>query len=119
MKRKNSRSVAQMRAKSAVRKSKPKAAAPKRPRAKTSREKVRAYRQRMRAKGLRLVQMWLPDTRSPEFAELAHRASVAIANSPSEQDDQAFIDSVQWWTSEEAEALSRSEPTRWWKEPSD
>ena len=29
---------------------------------KSSREKVRAYRERMRAKGLRLVQMWVPDT---------------------------------------------------------
>src|SRR5215210_6669333 len=66
--------------------------------AKSSREKVSAHRKRMRAKGLRLVQMWLPDTRSPEFAEQAHRASLAIANSPTEAEDQAFIDSVQWWT---------------------
>lgn len=120
MKRRNPRSAAQMRAKSAVRKSKPKTtAAAKRPHAKTSREKVRAYRQRMRAKGLRLVQMWLPDTSSPEFAKQAHLDSLAIANSASEQDEQAFIDSVQWWTSEEAEALSRLEPERWWKEPHD
>jgi len=68
---------------------------------KPSRDKVRAYRKRMRAKGFRLVQMWLPDTRSPEFAAQAHRASLAIANSPTEQDDQAFVDSVQCWTSEE------------------
>jgi hypothetical protein len=86
---------------------------------KSSRKRVRAYRKRMRAKGLRLVQMWLPDTRTPEFAEQAHRDSLAIANSPTEHDDQAFIDSVQWWTSEEAEALSQSEPEGWWKEPSD
>ena len=122
MPRKNQRPAAQMRAKAAVRKAKPSAA--KRARAKssgtkTSREKVRAYRQRMRAKGLRLIQMWLPDTRTPEFAELAHRASVAIASSPTEQEDQAFIDSVQWLTSEEEEALSRTEPERWWKEPTD
>jgi Antitoxin MazE-like len=120
MKRNSKRSVAQMRAKASARKTKPKASpAAKRASTKSSREKVRAYRQRMRAKGLRLVQMWLLDTRTPEFAELAHRASVAIANSPTEQEDQAFIDSVQWWTSEEAEALSRSEPEGWWKEPSD
>jgi Protein of unknown function (DUF3018) len=88
-------------------------------RPKSSREKVSAYRKRMRAKGLRLVQMWLPDTRTPEFAAQAHKDSLAIANSPTEADDQAFIDSVQWWTSEEADALSQSEPERWWKEPSD
>jgi hypothetical protein len=112
--------AAQMRAKTAARKSKPKpSTALKRLRAKSSREKVQAYRRRMRAKGFRLVQMWLPDTRTAEFEQLAHRASVAIANSPTEQEDQAFIDSVQWITSEEAEALSRVEPDRWWKEPTD
>ena len=111
-----------MRAKAAIRKTKSSAAKrarAKSSRAKSSRVKVRAYRQRLRAKGLRLVQMWLPDTRTPEFAQLAHRASVAIANSPTEQDDQSFIDSVQWLTSEEEEALARSEPERWWKESSD
>lgn len=117
MQQKHKRPAAQMRAKAAVRKTK--SSPTKRTRAKSSREKVRAYRQRMRAKGLRLVQMWLPDTRTPEFAELAHRASVAIANSPTEQEDQAFIDSIQWITSEEEEALSRIEPERWWKEPTD
>lgn len=84
----------------------------------SSREKVRAHRLRQRAKGLRLVQMWLPDTRSPEFAAQAHRASLAIANSEREQDEQAFIDSISWWNSEEAKALANSEPEGWWKEPS-
>ncbi len=78
-----------------------KASASKPSRAKPSRDKVRAYRERMRAKGLRLVQMWLPDTRTPAFAAQAHRDSLAIANSPTEREDQAFIDSVSWWASEE------------------
>jgi hypothetical protein len=82
-------------------------------RAKSARSKT------SRNKGLRLVQMWQPDTRSPEFAAQAHRDSVAIANSATEVDDQAFIDSVQWWTSKEAEALWRTEPEGWWKEPED
>jgi Protein of unknown function (DUF3018) len=55
----------------------------------------------MRARGFRLVQMWLPDTRTPEFAAQAHSASLAVADSPTERDDQAFIDAVQGWTSEE------------------
>jgi Protein of unknown function (DUF3018) len=67
---KRRRPAAQMRAKTAVRKAKPKpSAAPKPPRAKSSRDKVRAYRQRMRAKGLRLVQMWVPDKQEPDSAE--------------------------------------------------
>ena len=55
----------------------------------------------MRARGFRLVQMWLPDTRTTKFAVQAHRASLAIANSPTERQDQQFIDTVAWWTSPE------------------
>jgi len=61
MYRKSKRPAAQMRVKSSARKKSPAAAGSKR--TKSSREKVRAYRERMRAKGLRLVQMWVPDTR--------------------------------------------------------
>ena len=83
-------------------------------------EKVRAHRERMRKRGFRLVQLWVPDTRSKEFAEQAHRASLAIANSPSEAEDQAFLDSVSWWNSEEAAELARREPdVPWWREPTD
>ncbi|MGB6537746.1 MAG: antitoxin MazE-like protein [Xanthobacteraceae bacterium] len=70
MQRKNKRPAAQMHAKTAVRKAKPKpSVAPKRSPAKTSRDKVRAYRKRMRAKGMRLVQMWVPDSKEPNSAE--------------------------------------------------
>jgi hypothetical protein len=43
----------------------------------------------------------VPDTRSKAFAEQAHRESLAIANSPSEAEDQAFIDSISVWNDEE------------------
>lgn len=117
MKRNNKRPAAQARAKAAARKvSKPKSAPAKPSRAKPSREKVRAHRARMRKRGFRLVQMWLPDTRTKEFAEQAHRASLAIANSPTEADDQAFVDSISWWNSQEARELEKSEPpTPWWR----
>lgn len=61
---------------------------------KKSREKARAYRERMRAKGLRPVQLWIPDTRSPEFAAEAHRQSLAVANSEHAKADQDFVDAV-------------------------
>jgi hypothetical protein len=65
---------------------------------KSSSERVRAYRERMRKKGMRLVQFWVPDTSTPEFKAEARRQSLLIANSPQEKDDQAFIDSVSvWW----------------------
>ncbi|MSP82184.1 MAG: DUF3018 family protein [Alphaproteobacteria bacterium] len=61
---------------------------------KASRDKVRAYRERLRAQGLRPVQRWVIDTRSPEFAAEAHRQSLAIARSKHEAEDQAFIDEI-------------------------
>ncbi len=39
----------------------------------TSRQKVRAHRERLRAQGLRPLQVWVPDTRSPKFAAEAAR----------------------------------------------
>jgi len=61
---------------------------------KSSRDKVRAHRGRLRKQGLRPIQIWVPDVRSPEFVREAHRQSLAIANSPQEKKDQAFIDSI-------------------------
>jgi Uma2 family endonuclease len=34
----------------------------------TSRDRTSRYRQALRRKGLRPVQIWLPDTRAPDFA---------------------------------------------------
>jgi len=73
-----------------------------RPPPKSSRDKVRAHRQRLRAAGLRPIQIWVPDTRSPEFAREAHRESVLVANSPSEAEDQAFVDAISSGTTSEA-----------------
>jgi hypothetical protein len=64
------------------------------PASKSSRDRVREYRARKRAQGYRLMQRWVPDVDSEEFKELARRAALAIANSPGEPDDQAFIDSI-------------------------
>jgi hypothetical protein len=61
---------------------------------KSSREKVRAHRERLRRQGLRPIQIWVPDVRSPEFRNEARRQSLAVASSAHEADDQAFIDAV-------------------------
>ena len=61
---------------------------------KSSREKVRAHRERLRRQGLRPIQIWVPDVRSPKFRKEARRQSLAVASSPHEADDQAFIDAV-------------------------
>ena len=67
----------------------------------SSRDRCRAYRARMRAKGMRLFQMWVPDTRTKAFKRQAHLASLAIANSKHEKDHQAFVDSVSVWPGHE------------------
>lgn len=59
-----------------------------------TREKVRTYRERMRARGLRPVQIWVPDTRTAAFRAEAHRQSLAVARSARAVEDQAFIDAV-------------------------
>ena len=59
-----------------------------------SRDKVSAYRARLRAQGLRPVQIWVPDGRSPAFAAEARRQSLAVAQSAGEGDDQAFIEAI-------------------------
>ena len=56
--------------------------------------RVRAHRARLRAQGLRPVQIWVPDVRSPRFAVEAHRQSLAVAHSEQARDDQVFIDAV-------------------------
>ena len=53
-----------------------------------------ARRLGLRAQGLRPIQIWVPDVRSPEFAAEAHRQSLLVANSPQEREDQAFVDAV-------------------------
>jgi hypothetical protein len=59
-----------------------------------SREKVQSYRARMRAKGLRPIQIWVPDTRTAAFRTEAHRQSRAVAHSSHAREDQDFIDAV-------------------------
>ena len=60
----------------------------------STREKVKAHRERLRAQGLRPIQFWVPDVHSPEFAAEAHRQSLLVAQSEQEKDDQDFVDSI-------------------------
>ena len=60
----------------------------------SSRDKVRVYRERMRARGLRPIQIWVPDTRPATFRAEAHRQSLAVARSAHARKDQNFIDAV-------------------------
>jgi hypothetical protein len=61
---------------------------------KPSRVKVSEHRARLRKQGLRPIQIWVPDVRSPAFRAEAHRQSLAVATSSHAADDQAFIDAI-------------------------
>ena len=63
-------------------------------RARSSREKVRVHRAKLRAQGLRPIQIWVPDTHTPEFIAEARRQSLLVANSPYAEEDQAFVDAI-------------------------
>lgn len=63
-------------------------------RRKATRKKVEAHRARLRAQGLRPIQIWVPDVRAPGFAEEARRQSRLAAESPHASDDQAFVDAI-------------------------
>ena len=65
-----------------------------------SRRRVSDYRARLRAQGLKPLQIWVPDVRSHTFLEQAHLQSLAVSRSPSAEDDQAFVDAVADWGDE-------------------
>ena len=52
----------------------------------------------MRAAGMRPVQIWVPDTGAPDFAEKCHRQALAIAASdPAGDDALRFIEETYEW----------------------
>ncbi|MBI4205293.1 MAG: antitoxin MazE family protein [Betaproteobacteria bacterium] len=54
-------------------------------------ERVRGYRTRQRAAGLRLVQLWVPDTRSRRFAAECRRQSLLLKQDAAEAEALEFI----------------------------
>ncbi len=65
-----------------------------------SRDKVRAHRARLRRRGLRPIQIWVPDVRSRSFAREAHRQSLLLGNNGSKREEQDFVDAVSEWPTE-------------------
>ena len=56
------------------------------------------YRERLRNAGLRQVQIWLPDTRSPQFAKACRKQANAIAARDKAGDEMLeFIDAAYDW----------------------
>jgi len=61
-------------------------------RPKTPSAKMKDYRARLRADGLRPLQIWVPDTRAPHFADTARRQSLLVSAHASERDALDFIE---------------------------
>ena len=60
----------------------------------TVKHRVSEYRRRMRARGLRPVQIWVPDVRSERFAQEAERQGALVARADQLSDDQEFVEAV-------------------------
>jgi len=54
--------------------------------------KTARHRERMRAAGLRPVQLWVPDTRTPEFAALVRSQCQSLKGSSEEVDVLRFTE---------------------------
>ena len=63
--------------------------------ARSSAERMKAYRQRKRAAGVREIRLLLRDTRTPEFIAEARRQSALIATSEGEREVMGWLDAVQ------------------------
>lgn len=58
------------------------------------RDRVKQHRMRLRAQGLRPIQVWVPDVRSPAFVQEAHRQSRLVGMAPDEAAEQEFVEEV-------------------------
>jgi hypothetical protein len=60
----------------------------------TSTQRAGEHRRRMRERGYRPVQIWVPDVRSAQFAAEAHREAVALAEADQRGDDMEFVEAI-------------------------
>ena len=60
-------------------------------------ERMRGYRSRKQAAGLRLIQLWVPDTRSRRFAAECRRQCRLLKGDPAEADALEFMARAGSW----------------------
>lgn len=60
----------------------------------TSTSRASEYRRRMRERGYRPVQVWVPDVRSAQFAAEARREALALAEADQNSDDMQFVEQI-------------------------
>ena len=59
--------------------------------------KFKRYRDSKRAKGMRLLRVWVPDTHHPDFAREAERQASLLRGRPEERDALQFIEAAFEW----------------------
>ncbi|ABD86162.1 antitoxin MazE family protein [Rhodopseudomonas palustris] len=70
---------------------------PKKPPAKTPRERMATRRRRLRAQGLRPVQHWVPDLRDPKVVAEIRREGAMMAKHPENDAIDDWIEQVYDW----------------------
>jgi hypothetical protein len=58
----------------------------------TTQERVTKHREKMLRAGMRPIQIWVPDTRAPVFAEECRRQSMMLKDDGQEREILAFIE---------------------------
>jgi hypothetical protein len=61
-------------------------------------DKFKRYRASRRARGMKLVRVWVPDPHAPGFREEAERQARLLRGAPDESDALDFIEAVTDWT---------------------
>lgn len=67
-------------------------------------ERMKEYRERLRKSGLRPVQIWVPDTKAPGFAEEVRRQSLLVSQSTDEKEIMDWVEQsadFEGWTWED------------------
>src|SRR4051794_41071381 len=78
-----------------------------------SRERTNAYRERLRAKGLKPATVWVPDVNDPEIRAQLKRDWEAISASPHEREVMEWVEAVRYWPPDEPDMpdYSQERPT--------
>ena len=61
---------------------------------KRTKSKMQRYRERLRASGLRPIQIWVPDTRAPGFAAEVKAQSLRVSRHRSSREALDFIEAA-------------------------
>ena len=69
----------------------------------TGAERVARRRSKLRTQGLKLRQIWVPDTKAPGFREEMAETCRLVSNSSEMPSIMALINEVQYWPLDEAD----------------